>query len=80
MAAPYSPSVLTEETARLEVAWVARRARELLTSNPADCEWAEFFNRKAALLDFIGEAELAATARELAAVHLERAQRVEVDR
>ena len=55
----YGP--LSDEEAVREVAWIARRARELaLTGRPEAApaaEYAEFFGRKVRLLEHIGTAE-----------------------
>lgn len=69
---------MNDDEAVREVAWVARRARELaLSGRPGEAppaEYVEFFRRKVALLEHIGTAEALALVpanRELLA-HYER--------
>lgn len=51
---------MTDAQAAAEIGWVARRARELIGSDAGWAEWAEFHQRKAALLRHLGQPELAA--------------------
>jgi len=55
---------LTDDEAVREVGWVARRARELVErSDDAWADWAEFFDRRARLLEHIGQPALASDAK-----------------
>jgi hypothetical protein len=66
-----TPPKLTEESAVREVGWVAREARELVGLDWSAAEntarLREFFDRKAALLRYIGDEDLAAKAESQAA-------------
>ena len=64
---------LTDEEAVREVGWVARRARELVErSDDVWPDWAEFFDRRARLLEHMGQPALASDAR-VKADHVRRA-------
>jgi hypothetical protein len=55
---------LTDEEAVREVGWVARRARELFErKDDSSADWVEFFDRRARLLEHIGQPALASDAR-----------------
>lgn len=63
---------MNDDEAVREVGWVARRAREIVLTpigdeDPADM--IEFYERKAALLRHIGDAELASRAESQAAAY-----------
>lgn len=65
---------LTDETARTEVGWVAREARELVAfpSGSPGFEperWAVYYDRKARLLAYLDEPELAAASESMAAAY-----------
>ena len=55
---------LTDEEAVREVGWVARRSQELAERSDATwADWADFFDRRARLLEHIGQPALASDAR-----------------
>ena len=55
---------LTDGEAVHEVGWVGRRGRELVErSDDTWADWAEFFDRRARLLEHIGQPALASDAR-----------------
>ena len=55
---------LTNDEAVLELGWVGRRARELRERGNDTCaDWVEFFNRRARLLEHLGQSALALDAR-----------------
>ena len=66
---------LTDEEAVREVGWVGRRARELHErSDDTWADWVEFFERRARLLEHIGQPALASDAKAKANHARERGQ------
>jgi hypothetical protein len=66
---------LDDDTARAEVGWVAREARALSSSLGSGSQdapperWAEYYDRKARLLTYLDEPELAAASESMAAAY-----------
>lgn len=59
---------MNDDEARREVGWVAREASRLMGSSAASPEeWATYYERKAELLAYLGEPDLAARAESQAA-------------